>query len=92
MMTLKDIRDAYEALSGTMSSIVRQINFAGIAIAWIFVDKENHQVSQLLINSCLFIVFSIVLDALQYFIGTIIWHVCYSLIPQHYSLTLFISA
>ena len=44
MMTLKDIRDAYEALSGTMSSIVRQINFAGIAIAWIFVDKENHQV------------------------------------------------
>lgn len=47
MMTLKDIRDAYEALSGTMSSIVRQINFAGIAIAWIFVDKENHQVSQL---------------------------------------------
>lgn len=40
-------------------------------------DKENHQVSQLLINSCFFIVFSIVLDALQYFIGTIIWHVCY---------------
>lgn len=77
MMTLKDIRDAYEALSGTMSSIVRQINFAGIAIAWIFVDKEKHQVSQLLINSCFFIVFSIVLDALQYFIGTIIWHVCY---------------
>lgn len=77
MMTLKDIRDAYEALSGTMSSIVRQINFAGIAIAWIFVDKENHQVSQLLINSCLFIVSSIVLDALQYFVGTIIWHFCY---------------
>lgn len=25
MMTLKDIRDAYETLSGTMSSIVRQI-------------------------------------------------------------------
>lgn len=54
MMTLKDIRDAYESLSGTLSSIIRQINFAGIAIAWIFVDKENHQVSQLLINSCLF--------------------------------------
>lgn len=55
MMTLKDIRDAYESLAGTLSSIIRQINFAGIAIAWIFVDKENHQVSQLLINSCLFL-------------------------------------
>lgn len=40
MMTLKDIRDAYEALSGTMSSIVRQINFAGIAIAWILWIKK----------------------------------------------------
>ena len=79
MMTLKEIRDAYEALSGTMSSIIRQINFAGIAIAWIFVNKDNHQANQLLVDSCLFIVISIVLDALQYLIGTIIWYSLYCL-------------
>ncbi len=41
MMKLDEIRKAYEDLSGSLSSVVRQINFAGIAIVWIFVGKET---------------------------------------------------
>ena len=45
MMKLDEIRKAYEDLSGSLSSVVRQINFAGIAIVWIFVGKETETVN-----------------------------------------------
>ena len=77
MMTLKEVREAYEGISGALSSVIRQINFAGIAIAWIFVDKDNKVMPPLLLVACLCIVVSIVLDALQYFMGTIIWYNTY---------------
>lgn len=77
MMNLKEIRESYEDVSGKLSAVIRQINFAGIAVVWIFVDKDKPIVDQLLLNACLFIVVSIVLDALLYFISTIVWHVTY---------------
>ena len=77
MMKLDEIRKAYEDLSGSLSSVVRQINFAGIAIVWIFVGKETGTVPQHLYNACTFLVISIILDALQYFVGTLCWHMCY---------------
>ena len=77
MMKLDEIRKAYEDLSGSLSSVVRQINFAGIAIVWIFVGKETETVPQHLYNACTFLVISIILDALQYFVGTLCWHMCY---------------
>lgn len=79
MMNLKEIRDSYENISGILSSVIRQINFACIAIVWIFVDKDKPIVNQLLLNACLFVVVSIVLDALQYFISTLVWHITYIL-------------
>lgn len=77
MMNLKEIREAYEDLSGTLSSVVRQINFAGIALIWIFVENTDKAIDRFLLNSSFFVVISIVLDALQYFISTIIWHTIY---------------
>ena len=79
MMKLEEIRKAYEDLSGSLSSVVRQINFAGIAIVWIFVGKETVTVTvpQHLYNACTFLVISIILDVLQYFVGTLCWHICY---------------
>ena len=79
MMKLEEIRKAYEDLSGSLSSVVRQINFAGIAIVWIFVGKETETVSvpQHLYNACTFLVISIILDVLQYLVGTFSWHMCY---------------
>lgn len=44
MMKLEEIRKAYEDLSGSLGSVVRQINFAGIAIVWIFVGKESETI------------------------------------------------
>lgn len=77
MINLKEVRDAYEELSGTLSSVVRQINFAGIAIVWIFVDQTKNEIPQLLLNACLFIGLSIILDAFQYMIGTTVWYWTY---------------
>ena len=79
MMKLEEIRKAYEDLSSSLSSVVRQINFAGIAIVWIFVGKETVTVTvpQHLYNACTFLVISIILDVLQYLVGTFSWHMCY---------------
>lgn len=77
MMNLEEIRKAYEDLSRSLSSAVRQFNFAGIAIVWIFVGKDSESVPQQLYNACTFFVLSIALDALQYFISTLIWQMCY---------------
>ena len=76
MMKLEEIRKAYEDLSSSLSSVVRQINFAGIAIVWIFVGKETGTVPQHLYNACTFLVISIILDVLQYLVGTFSWHMC----------------
>ena len=77
MMNLKEIREAYEELSSTLSSVIRQINFAGIAIIWIFVGKEGKAIDQFLLSASLLVVISIILDVLQYLIGTVIWHIIY---------------
>ena len=34
MMNLKEIRESYEDVSGKLSAVIRQINFAGIAVVW----------------------------------------------------------
>ncbi len=77
MMNLEEIRKSYEELSGSLSSVVRQINFAGIAIVWILVGEKSETLPQQLYNACTFLVISIILDALQYLIGTFSWHMCY---------------
>jgi hypothetical protein len=77
-VTLKDVRDAYEAFSGKASDIVRQLALAGIGIAWLFrsTSAGADRVDPKLINASFFIVIALGLDLLQYLVATTIW-LCY---------------
>ena len=49
MIKLKDVKEAYEELSGKASEVVRQLAFAGIGVVWIF-NRSND--TGALNNSC----------------------------------------
>ena len=79
MLDLKEIREAYEELSGKASEIGRQLNFAGIGIVWIF--NKTTDLSKLDVNLPVQLIFplfllcgSLALDLLQYFLSTLIWY------------------
>lgn len=77
-MTLSDIREAYEELSGKASSISRQLSLYGIAIFWAFCFIND----TVIIDKCFFyallcFLFSLAIDLLQYCIQTYIWYNCY---------------
>lgn len=79
-MKLSEIRDAYESLSGKLSDIVRQLSFAGIGIIWIFrvSNSENSiLISKELYWPLLWLVITLILDALQYLISSLIWYFVY---------------
>ena len=78
-MKLSDIRNDYFTYSTRVSEIIRNLNFAGLALLWIlsredaecfFNSKENLIPLRLL-------VFSMVTDVLQYLIQSIIWYTYY---------------
>jgi hypothetical protein len=74
-MKLSDAREAYEALSGKASDIVRQISLAGIALIWVFKSgsQEAPVIDGRLIRASLFIFIALFCDFLQYLAGTTIW-------------------
>ncbi len=74
-MKLNDAKAAYEALSGKASDIVRQLSFAGIALIWLFHtdSKEGTALDQGLLRAAWFIFLTLLLDFLQYLVGTVIW-------------------
>jgi hypothetical protein len=74
-VTLKDARDAYEALSAKASEIVRQLSLAGIGIAWLFRNTVSgtDSLDPKLINASFFIVIALGLDLLQYLTSSTIW-------------------
>jgi hypothetical protein len=81
-MKLEDARGAYEALSGKASDIVRQLSLAGVGLIWVFksgADTSNTILSldPELLKAAVFIFLALVLDFLQYFVGTSIWFVFY---------------
>lgn len=79
-MKLSGIREAYEELSGKLSSIVRQLAFAGIGIIWIFrmTNSDNSiSISKDFSLPLILLVLTLILDVLQYFISTVIWHSFY---------------
>lgn len=80
-MKLSEIRDAYEVISGKLSDINRQLAFAGIGIIWIFrvsgSDEISSSVPKELLWPLIFLVVSLFLDVMQYFISTIIWYGVY---------------
>jgi len=59
------------------SDVARQLGFAGIAIIWIFTNKDSSQIiiDKDLLVAGLIILFGLSLDALQYLYLSIAWHV-----------------
>lgn len=76
-MKLEDTRSAYEALSGKASDIIRQISLAGVGLIWIFRSGTDTSLSvePQLLKAALFIFLALVLDFLQYLLGTSIWFI-----------------
>lgn len=79
-MKLSDIRNDYFTYSTRVSEIIRNINFAGIAMLWVlsheeteifFCNNEN-------LIPLRFLVLSMVTDVLQYLLQTIIWYRFYT--------------
>jgi len=71
----EDTRAAYYEFSGKLSDIVRQLNFAGIAVIWVF--KQDRKPlptvpAELTIPALLFVL-SLALDVLQYSYQTAAW-------------------
>lgn len=75
-MNLKDIRELYYDRTGKLSDITRQLNFAGIAVVWIFRIGQNNGgipfASCLLLAIKLFVI-SLCLDLLHYAYAAIAW-------------------
>lgn len=74
-MNLEDAKAAYESLSGKASDIVRQISLAGVGVIWIFKSGTGGSLSleAPLLKAAFFIFLALLLDLLQYILGTIIW-------------------
>jgi len=76
-MTLNDVRDAYEGLSGKASDIVRQLSLAGVGLIWIFKSGAGASLSlePQLMKAAFFIFLALFFDFLQYLVGTTTWFV-----------------
>ena len=75
-MKLEDVLAAYYEASDKLSEVTRQLNFAGIAVIWIFkVGKDSGGIQFIDVMEwplgCF--VLSLTLDFLQYFWKSIIW-------------------
>ena len=74
-MTLKDFREAYYTLSGKASDITRQLGFAGLGAIWIFKygSAGSERVPNELVPAAVAIVLALLLDFLQYAVGSLVW-------------------
>jgi len=72
---LDDVKNAYEALSGTASSIIRQLSLAGIGLIWLFNIGTGAKpaLPHQLLQGALFIFLALFFDLLQYLVGTFTW-------------------
>jgi hypothetical protein len=82
-MKIRKMREDYEFFTGKLSEIVRQLNFAGIAVIWIFrvgTEAGGIQYSPLLKRSLELFVLSLSFDLIQYVYQSIVWgslNTCY---------------
>lgn len=70
-------REAFEAFSGSASSIVRQLGFAGVGIVWVFSSHTaaGFSVPNGLVFPTILIVIGLGLDLLQCAWATASWHI-----------------
>jgi hypothetical protein len=76
-MKLGEVQNAYEALSGKASDIIRQLSLAGIGLIWLFKTSlgTSEQLDPRLLRGTFFIFLALTFDLLQYLIGTATWHI-----------------
>lgn len=74
-MNLNDTLNNYYTHSASLSSISRQLSFAGIAVCWVFVikSKVGFVISEELINVLLFFVCGLFFDLMQYIYASAAW-------------------
>lgn len=74
-MKLEEIRKDYERYSTNVSSLNRQLIFAGLAIIWLFriPEKGTASIPTELVDSLFFFVFSLCSDIFQYVTQSLIW-------------------
>lgn len=70
-MKLSDAREAYYNYSGQLSSVSRQLCFAGIAVVWLLKGEGNLPGGLWL--PLVFFVVSLALDLLHYLLASIVW-------------------
>ena len=74
-MKLEEIRKSYEDLSRTFSSTVRSLAISGIAIAWLFLTKEDTgTMSLVLIGAMSLFVLTLFADLIQNYQLSITWY------------------
>lgn len=78
-MKLSEYQNDYYTFTGKLSDIARQLNFAGIAIIWIFKTnfKEKILFDQSLLISAILIICSLSADLLQYSYQSTTWSIFY---------------
>ena len=83
-MKLREIREAYEELSGTFSRTSRTLALSGIAIAWFFMRYFTAQRSMLVLVVLALCAFVLMLlaDLLQNYILSKIWYRYYKTMKE----------
>jgi hypothetical protein len=78
-MKLKEIREAYEELSGAASKLTRQLALAGIGMIWIFrvFTGEHTSIPDGLLWPSILLVSSLGIDLFQYLAQSITWYIYY---------------
>jgi small-conductance mechanosensitive channel len=74
-MKLREAKEAYQDCSGILSSNVRNLCFAGIAIVWVF--RIGTDIPAPLLAPLLCFVLSLSLDLLQYIVSSLVWWAFY---------------
>jgi hypothetical protein len=74
-MKLKEVKEAYQDCSRILSSNVRNLCFAGIAVVWVF--RVGTDIPDVLLIPLLCFVVSLSLDLSQYIVSSIIWWAFY---------------
>ncbi|WP_413113835.1 hypothetical protein [Thaumasiovibrio sp. DFM-14] len=74
-MNVQDCREHYYTFSASLSSVSRQLSFAGIAVVWIFVQKEGNQyiIPDSLVSCLIFFVLGLASDLFQYMYASAAW-------------------
>ena len=82
-MKLEDIRKSYEDLSRTFSNTVRNLAISGIAIAWLFMTKEDTDIMLfVLIAAMSFFIITLFADLVQNYHLSITWYNYYTLMKD----------